>query len=295
VRLAGAWVLVGACLKLFLGTPADLPALARELPLALGLVYRLAIAVELSVAALALLAPRRGWLPLLALLLLFDAALVAQIARGETSCGCFGAKVVIAPAVMLAIDSALLLFVLAGRPWRTLATHRGAPLALLALAVAVAVAVPWILDREDGGGLVGRGYVDLDVARWAGKKLDATPLAGRLDLSSFPDDGLWILYRDSCEDCAALFEWIRPAETGQRPLVLIRLPEVAGSADAPKVKVLPEGDFVHRGELPDDVDWLLPTPGVLAVRGRCVLWARDAVGVEAYAETLDPPVPEGCR
>ena len=47
-RIAGLWILVGALLKLFVGAPEDLPQIVQDLPLELGLTYRLAIAAEMA-------------------------------------------------------------------------------------------------------------------------------------------------------------------------------------------------------------------------------------------------------
>ena len=63
VRLAAAWILVGACFKLFLGTPADLPAVVRGLWDGVGLTYRVVIAIELATVVLAMLRPALGFFP----------------------------------------------------------------------------------------------------------------------------------------------------------------------------------------------------------------------------------------
>ena len=119
-RVAALWVLVGACLKLFMGTPLDLPRVVRELPLDTQLTFQIAIAAELTVGILAMLKPRWAWLLLLTLLLLFDVALITQIREGATDCGCFGAEVTMPPAVMLVIDSVLILLIVVSRPWASL-------------------------------------------------------------------------------------------------------------------------------------------------------------------------------
>src|SRR6185503_10552929 len=102
------WVLTGAVFKLVWGTPALLPGVVRDLPLELGLTYKLAIGIELAIVAIALSKPRWGWPLQASLLLVFDLVLTTQIAAGVESCGCFGAKLEIDPRVMLAIDSVLL-------------------------------------------------------------------------------------------------------------------------------------------------------------------------------------------
>ena len=96
----------------------ELLALLAADPLDLGLVYRIVIAVEVFVAALAFLRPRDAAVPLALLFLAFDAALVHQVSRGVTSCGCFGSGLQVSPWVPLVVDSGLLVAVLLARPWR---------------------------------------------------------------------------------------------------------------------------------------------------------------------------------
>src|SRR5262245_27894442 len=100
IGLIAAWILTGALFKLFWGTPALLPAVVRDVPLELGVVYNLAIGIELAIAAIALVAPAVGWLLQAALLVVFDLVLTTQIAAGDASCGCFGAKLAMPPWVM---------------------------------------------------------------------------------------------------------------------------------------------------------------------------------------------------
>src|SRR5262245_61383435 len=120
VWLIAAWVLTGAVFKLFWGTPALLPQVVRDVPLELGLTYKLAIGIELAIVAVALTKPRVGWWLQAALLVVFDVVLTTQIAAGVENCGCFGAKLEVDPHVMMAIDSALLAGLLVARPWRNL-------------------------------------------------------------------------------------------------------------------------------------------------------------------------------
>ena len=169
IGLIGAWILAGGLFKLFLGTPADLPRVVREFPLELGLVYKLAITAELAIGSLALLKPRWGWLPALSLLFVFDVVLTTQIAGGEASCGCFGGSITVPPWAMLAIDSVLLLGLLATRPWS--AFGPGAHPLIASGALAVALVLPWPFDRQvkqdgltlDGAQPKQRAWLELDV------------------------------------------------------------------------------------------------------------------------------------
>jgi hypothetical protein len=272
VALAGLWILTGAVFKLVWGTPADLPPPVQGAPLPLGLTYKLVIGVELLAAALALLRPRAAWPLLVALLLAFVTVLVLQVAAGDTSCGCFGSKLKVSPWVPLAVDAGLLLLLLLARPWR--ARAGGLAPALLVPALVAAVALPWVLDREAAadGGKVGRPWYPLDVETWVGKRLEETQLAPWIDVKQVPSErALWVLYRNACEVCAEHLQYLATAERGLRDVVLLRLPEEGDTEDNKLVLVLPEGDFVHRLEMPEGADWLLQAPGELEVEdGRIV-------------------------
>src|SRR5262245_56227487 len=105
VRLVAAWVITGASYKLFSGSPNDLPPVVREFILGPDLTFRLAIAIELSIALTAILWPHVGWKLLALQLAVFLAILVQLMASGEASCGCFGSKVTIKPVTMFLIDA----------------------------------------------------------------------------------------------------------------------------------------------------------------------------------------------
>jgi len=299
-RLIGMWVIAGAVFKLVWGTPADLPRIVQELPPDLGLTFRVVIAAEMSIGLLALLKPRWAWLLVMALLILFDVTLITQIQEGAASCGCFGSKIPISPALMLGIDTTLLILLIVSRPWESMGRDAVNDLVLV-LVLALTLPLPWVLDRE----LRGRGNADgpgglaaftvLEIEEWAGKLLTDTELAAHLDLSKLPDSGLWILWRDSCDVCAALFEYLQVAEFGDRPLVLIHLPEPNLPEDERKVHELPTQPFVHQAEMPADRAWLLETPGALVVQDGCVSWAKIGLEVDEHEQTREPRDPKSCE
>lgn len=300
----GAWILAGAAFKLFLGSPNDLPPVVKDVPLAIGLTYRLAIAIELVFACLAFLKPRWAWPLLVAQLLVFDAILFSQLRAGSESCGCFGSKVPITPATMMAIDSVLLVGLLLTRPWRTL-TAKGAPAAVVLIACAALFAMPWLLNREvepdlqpvrpsataamtpEGGGgdapattpappaTSKGGWVQLDIESWVGKDLGETPLANWIDVYSLPPDALWVVYRMTCDHCAEHLDLLTDQEVGQRDLVLLRLKEKHDTDENRVVHRVPEGDFVFEAELPDTVDYVITTPGEMVVAGFRIVEATE--------------------
>jgi hypothetical protein len=285
VGAAGLWVLAGAGFKLFLGTPADLPALVRDVPLELGLTYRLAITIELCVGFLALLRPRWAWLPLVGMYLVFDAILLTML--GEESCGCFGSQVTIAPVTMLVIDTALLIGCLATRPWSRL--RPGPPgLAMIAAALAAGIVLPWIFDRQaqpggdgslevDGRPVEGQ-WLELDVESWVGRTLAETPLAAHLDLDAMIQDGLWVLYRSTCDHCAEHLAKLAQSEVGERFITLVRLREPTDNEANRVVHLVPEGGFVQNAELPDSLTYILTTPADLFVENGVIVDAHEGAG-----------------
>ena len=255
VRLVGLWILVGGCLKMLLGSPAELPAVLRDLPVPTATVFALALAIELGVGVLALARPSRGWLPAAALLLVFLGVLGTQVAAGASSCGCFGADVTIDPVVMLVIDGLALLVLLASRPWRLEAGRLELPWLATALAVLLAVGVPWTLDRETTtaelvtGTSKGPRWVETHWESWTGKPLDQTQLWPLLKPNARIQEGLIVLWSPVCEVCAEHLMLLASTQQGQQPVILLELP-VEFEDEKRVVKILPEGAWVTRDKLP---------------------------------------------
>jgi hypothetical protein len=291
VWLIALWVLAGASFKLFWGTPALLPKVVRDLPLELGLVYNLAIGIELAIVAVSLAKPRWGWLLQAALMVVFDLVLTTQIAAGETNCGCFGSKFSMPPGLMLAIDTALLFLLLVARPWRTLPA--GTPPLVPVGAAALALVLPWLLDRqvETGGELVADGrpvegqWIELDIEEWVGQTIFDTPLGTAplnqyMDVNGLPLDGLWVFWRATCEHCRDHLAHMADVEQGQRLITLIQLEEPNDSLGNRIVNRMPDGNFVTSVRLPPSIAYLLQTPGELLLEGGTITAAREAVTSE---------------
>lgn len=290
IWVIGTWVFTGAAFKLFWGTPALLPEVVRNLPLELGLTYKLAIGIELAIVAIALAKPRWGWLLQAALLLVFDAVLTTQIAAGAESCGCFGSKFSMPPWVMMVIDSALLAGLLLAKPWKNLGTGAN-PIVPVALA-AVGLALPWFHDREvrqgevvaDGEPVEGR-WIELDLAKWVGQDIWATPLGQAplnqyLDVNQLPLDGLWVFWRATCEHCAKHLEELAHSEHGERLITLLQIEERHDTLGNRVVHVLPDGNFVRSARLPASISYLITTPGELVLEGGKVIAGAEGVGQE---------------
>lgn len=260
--LAVAWLLAGALFKLVAGSPNDLPRTIQEFPLLKPeWTFRLAIGVELSIGALALVRPRIGWILIVLLFAFFDFLLYQLIEAGETSCGCFGGNAPewLTPVVMMVIDSVLLLGVLVTRPWSRFGPARPTLLpgpVLTLLLVGGLLALPWHpgIFRTGPAPNLGngtesgeeseeedRGDSQIDwyrfvPSRWEGEVFTELDLMGFVEGVESVDD-LWtlfptgaptnvVLYRNSCEHCREHFERLlrEPLPDGTQ-LVLIRIPE----------------------------------------------------------------------
>ena len=254
-RLVGLWILAGAFLKLFQGSPADLPQALRDLPLETGLVFKLAISGEMVVGLLAVLRPSRGWLPVKLLTLAFLVVLVTQIVGGEESCGCFGAAVTISPTVMLVIDAIAFLALVLVKPWKQQPGDLEAPWAVTLLIIAGCLVLPWVIDRQqstddlmDGQG-DGSAWVELKWESWPGKDLKDTELWPLLKPEARIDEGLVVIWRASCEVCEEHMILLHGSQQGQNPVVLLELP-LEFDDEKVVVKVKPEGPWVISYMLP---------------------------------------------
>lgn len=289
--LIALWVLAGATFKLFWGTPALLPKVVRDVPLELGLLYNLAIGIELAIVAVALARPRWGWWLQVALLLVFDAVLTTQIAAGDTNCGCFGSKLSMPPWLMLVIDTALLVFLLAVKPWRHLPA--GAPPLVPLGAAAVALALPWLFDRQvQTGELVANGkpvegqWILLELEKWVGQTIFDTPLAqppldAWIDVNTLPLDGLWVFWRATCEHCRDHLAHLADVEQGGRLITLVQLEEPNDTLANRVVNRMPDGNFVQHATLPPSLTYLLQTPAELVLEAGTITAAKEAVTVES--------------
>jgi hypothetical protein len=276
VRLAALWILTGALFKLFVGTPNDLPMPVRDFADALGVslttIFRLAIAIELTIAVPALLRPRLLWPLVAAQLAVFCAILVPIALKGAASCGCFGSKVTIPPWVMFAIDATLLVAILAARPWRSAPKRRTLWLPITA-AVLAAWALPFVLVPSgvaaisaEGGAQYTARFVVWEPESWVGKSLRETGLAPFMAVDDYPQDATWILYTPTCDHCAAYLRRVS-SEFEQNPklYVLLQIPGVEGSPVVVDLK--PPGEEVV---LPAETEYVVTPPWVFEVAGGVV-------------------------
>jgi hypothetical protein len=281
VRLCALWLLAGAVAKLFLGTPKDLPDLVRKLsPLpSLDLTLRVAIAVELAIVWTALLKPRFGWPAIVALFVFFEFVLASQLAAGAASCGCFGATIKVSPYVMVAIDGALLAFLLATRPWRSLGT--GGSTKLLAAAIAISAALPWIVIPSEHDVATQR-YVEMHPDRWLQKNVfEIGELAPYIPADKLPTDGKIVLWRQGCTHCAAHLRKMAREDDGSQPIVLLQIRDDLTASR--EVDAMPNGQHVTSLATPENKEMVITTPWEFQITGGVV---TNSVSPE-QAEALD--------
>lgn len=285
VRLVALWVISVALIKLFKGNPGDLPPLIRNFApglLNVDLKFKLAIAIELGVSVLALLRPRWGWFGQVPMLVLFVFILVPLVLAGEESCGCFSGAIKMKPWVMLAIDGSGLLAILLTRPWSAITPK---PLRFqVVLPVALVMALPWLLIRSgapeapvrnaDGAWqlpdkLPGYATLDPEEQGWLNKPLRDTELGIWMDTDLYSQDTTWILYRVTCDHCAAELLELYNNWDQQTIYMLVRLPEADEEAyrqvDA---ETLPPHEEVI---LPTDIRWDCQAPWTLDVQAGTVV------------------------
>ncbi len=294
VRLAGVWVLAGAVTKAFVGLPGDLPAPILAFDVDPILILVMAVGVETAVGLFAVLAPRRGWIPMSALLGLFALILGLHIRSGAESCGCFGGALPVPPVLMLAVDGGLLvgvlLTVLRGKPWRAQrsigvsailvliaagilavstqsrlealqpkeSTKNPAVLPSSTLSTPLSLTTPviWKMPEEIPA------QVLLRPSQWIGKPLAQTELGRWTDTSLFPPDATVVIYYLSCNHCAAHLKDLaqkQSADPQHAPkYVLVQLPTPSGYKGKIFVNELPTG---LRVELPSQVKtWVITPP-----------------------------------
>lgn len=284
VRMAGLWILAGALAKLFLGTPKDLPKLVRDwTPVGLDLTFHLVISIELAIVSLAALKPRIAWPVVLALFAFFDFILVEQLKAGAKSCGCFGATIKVSPWHMLAVDSALILALLASRPWSTIA-GRGLSTALLVVGLVVSAAAPWIVIRTPDAKVGGPSrYAIMEPQNWVGKGIDQIPELTRwVPLEQIPTDGQIVLWRQGCTHCAAHLRLMASKDDGSQQILLVQIRD--DLKDSRAVDLMPQGPHVTSVELPENQEIVVTTPYEIRVAGGVITTALDEEHAKAEYE-----------
>ena len=288
VRVAALWLAAGALFKLFAGTPADLPPVLHDLPISSDLFFKLAIGIELSLVGLAFLRPRLAWLPMVAMFLVFDAILAMVLSSGAESCGCFGSSITIPPAVMMGIDSVLLVGILLTRPWKSEAKGLGPAVALPAL-LAVVLVLPFVyigdttiqVDEETGQfNSQEVRYVVIEPTSWKDQLVYDTDFAKLFptEVETLPTDGSFIFWRWTCDHCATHLQELADTDDGSQPIVLIRLTETQDNDENRAVFAMPTGGHVTELALPAGPQYVIETPADFRLEGGMVVDAREGIG-----------------
>jgi hypothetical protein len=290
VRVAGAWLFAGAFFKLFFGTPNLIPPLVRDYtPFSLILTYHVAIAVELAIVVLAMLKPRVGWIAITPLFAFFLVLLGDMLLKGQTNCGCFGKAFELHPGVMMLVDAACLILVLASRPWSA-SFRRGAPWAATAGAMAVGIALPWIIigDKShvssdlvpvvvpsDGTTSTTPApapvdhsdvWIPMSPENWVGKSIyDVAEFTQWVPTDKIPTDGKIILWRQGCTHCAQHLREMAAKPDGATPILLVQVMD--DLKDSPSVDAKPSGPNVTEFALPRGAVGLFETPAEIRLEG----------------------------
>lgn len=292
-----AYFALGAVLKLVDASPSHLPpALIKAAGWAgvdLLYLFHLSIGIELAVAGVMVISARLARPVGLVLLGLFVPILVAGVAMGSASCGCFGA-VSVPPLVTLVVDAGLLvmLWLFGGRApslaWRrelpALSTVLAGLFVVASFMIGFGAGGAWLSSngeeaspaRTDGTvALPSEGFYLPDYDAWLGRPWHELPVAkwvqgeGRIVGQGVE---YVMFYRKDCEHCHELMEvWFRPAVPA--PTLAIAVPERDGY---PEIGLQPfVCDDCSLAELPMGVDWFLATPVLVRVRDGVVECAAE--------------------
>ena len=294
ILLPALWLAIGASFKLFAGTPKDLPPVLFDLGVDIDLLFRLAIGIELSIVALALLRPALGWRLLALQYVIFLGLLVQLQASGAESCGCMGSSVTLTPLTMMAIDGVLFALLLLAKPWQQPLKSSG-PAWLAPAAVAGLMAFPWLYidsgstppaPAPEGDGSEAPQevaekprYVVLEPDKWVDQDVFSTPLASWVDFESgaLPIDGLYVFYRQTCEHCADHLMKLFEADVGL-PMVLVKINEKGDNAENDLILVKPSGPHIIEIELDPEIEWVIETPADIELAGGLVIRGEEGIG-----------------
>jgi hypothetical protein len=292
VRLAAVWVAAGALFKLLAGTPNDLPPVLHGLPVSIDLFFKLAVGIELAIVCTAILRPKLAWIPLVGLFTVFDVILAISLAGGEESCGCFGSSITIPPAVMMAIDSLLLLGILFSKPWASDSKGFGPALALPVLAIgSLILPFPYVGDQtplvsEDGEAtkIEELRYVILKVEEWKDQLIYDTDFAALFpaQIETLPTDGTYIFWRWDCDHCATHLQQLADEDDMSQPIVLIRLGQDSDNEENRAVFAMPTGGHVTELLLPAGPQYVVETPADFILQGGMVIRGREGIKTDEH-------------
>jgi hypothetical protein len=311
------WVLAGAGFKLVEGTSKNLPrsiiSVAGQININLDWLLATLIALEIIAAGIMIFVGRWARPVAVAMLSMFCLILIAEVSRGEKSCGCFG-SITIPPIAMLAIDGTLLLgCVLIGRGLlrgreTTARVPRGSAIAaslwsIAGAALSFSMLASWInqpdavienndqpIKTADSGhqpannGATQRdrvpqplpSYYLPDCASWVGKKWSEIDLAQYM--KQWPADvesgkRYIVFYQGTCEHCHELLESHFSGELSI-PTTAIRIPEKRDGFELRGTHPMPCSKC-EMLQLPTGCDWVITTPILVALENGVVICAKE--------------------
>lgn len=300
------WVLSGAIMKLLEKSPKLLPkniwTAALERGMDLYVLLFVLIALEFFAIGVMFFLPRFARFMAIWMLAVFCLILIAEIAAGNTACGCLGAYSP-SPYMMLAIDGTLLLLVLLFKPpqyegaWVPKINFTVATAWTLALGILTGVMI--LGERSTttvepppppaNGGPVAPtpdpgperpAYFGLpDDQVLVGKRFRDTELAGLIEgLTDAVDVGpqYVILFSRSCDHCQDMLETHVAGPTGV-PVTLVAIPEQkAGFNESSWIDMNYCVDCATQLEMATGVDYLITPPLMIALADGEVVCAKEA-------------------
>lgn len=282
--LIPAWVLLGALAKYTAADPGRLPTWiqhvvsqnAKDVMAAddtLMALLRLILCVEFVAVGVMLLIGRFARPVAITILSVFSFVLLAEIVHHASTrgvsywasafggdCGCFGGRFPIAPGVMLLIDAGLALGAVLLRPRAGAARPPVPKWALVTSVVWAAVGLALGTNPIPPSNERHVPWHEQQPHFWKGHPIDETPLAKALNIDHAMYNGgkqVWVLYRQTCPDCHALFDEKYSKEITDRVVVAIKIP-------LEKDAIVVSQDLLHKPlicpscqwvELPDDRRW----------------------------------------
>lgn len=313
--LVPAWVLTGALFKLMEHTPRLLPESVRYVGtelLGIPLYPLLAtlIAIELVAVAVMVCVGRLARVVAVGIMAIFVFVLVAEVAAGNTSCGCLGANSP-SPLVMLVVDGALLVgLVLFGQNQRSRAIpaapagYAGAAvLSLAGIGAAYGIVIPAGAAPEpqpgpgDGGGtqvvsddptvnpgpkpLPGVWYVQ-DIESWLGRpwrEIELFQFMPRWPAGL--DEGVRyvVFYSRTCDHCEEMFLFDLADEARASRTAAVEIPASKTTLTSEKAWQMPQ-TTVQQLALPLGCDWVITSPLTVRIEDGVVRCAQEGEHAE---------------
>jgi hypothetical protein len=305
------WICAGATFKLLEGNPGLLPKGilidAHKLGINLDALLATLISIEYVAAIAIVFLPRLARPTAIFMLAVFCLVLLREIAAGNTSCGCLGAKSP-SPFVMLIIDGAMLAGILLLKPrrWTTAPARRWPVAAAIVLAGAAAgTSFGWLLPMQPtaplppppdpvtpgltSGGATGGERVpeplplptywfESDYQTWVGRDWTEVDLFRFMDVPPVGlTGGKWyvVFYGRTCDHCEVMFrDILAPNPDLARRVIAIEVPtEDDGAVAAGSWEVPATACRMMR--LPAGVNWIITTPLALRIEYGLIVCSEE--------------------